>query len=730
MLKLTFKRLIIAEKSDMGRAIADFLWPKKDYNDNKTYVEKDGIAISWAAGHLYYLAQPADYGYPTWNYYPVYPVDWEINPYANKSVQLSVLKDLLSRANEVVHAGDPDREGQCIVDEILDKCCYKGPVKRILPNAKDNSSLKRAFDAMDDNANHKNMYIAAQARQRADWLVGMNLSRCYQEQAKKYGLDERWRVGRVKMPTLALVVQRERDLQSFSKHYFYELQTTFQKENVPIRAKLVPSDKLNLDEKGRVLEKTVLQAIATKVKMSAGIVKNYKRSTGAEYPPLPYSMDKLQVEANKKYHLSPKKVLDIVESLYLAKLVSYPRSDCNYIPKAQLEDSPKIIEALKKYGLNVADKADLSIIGKAWNDSKITAHHAIIPTGVLPANLDSDQDKVYKLIGQRYIMQFLHPCKFETAEYTIIAADETFRGSCKHILDYGYKGVGLGESNTEDDNLIDVLPNLAEGENLGLPADCRIDAKETKPPKRFTAGTLISAMTDIWRYMSSDNPNRDKLKEIKGLGTPATRDGIIEDLLATTIKGKLVRPMLKEIKNELIPTAFGFYVVDNIGKNLTVPDATALMEYKLAEVEAGKYDIASFLEEIKCMVNENIDYAEHHQFPPDPEGKPPVECPHCHNGNLIKCYSKATKAEFFLCNNKECKNPYNNKPYYYNVGDDGEPIIGYCPVCKNVMDRAKGPYGFFWKCPHCNKNYRDKNGMPDFSQKPNNTFIKKPFHKS
>lgn len=732
VVRLTIKRLIIAEKADMGRAIADFLWPKKDYKDNKAYVEKDDVAISWAAGHLYHPAQPADYGFAEWNYYPVYPVQWELRPYANHIKQLNVLKDLLKQAQEVVHAGDPDREGQCIVDEILEECHYKGTVKRILPNAKDNLSLKRAFEEMDDNSNHHNMYLAARARQRADWLVGINLSRCYQKQAGKYGVNEKWRVGRVKMPVLALIVQRERDLQSFKKHYYYELQATFKKADLALKVKLIPSDKLNLDEKGHVLEKTVLQAIATKVKMSDGVVKNYKRSTGSEYPPLPYSMDKLQVDANKKYHLSPKKVLDIVESLYLAKLVSYPRSDCNYIPKAQLDDAPRIIDALKAYGLTVAEKADLGVVGKAWNDSKISAHHAIIPTGVVPDKdtLDSDQDKVYKLIAQRYVMQFLRPCQFETAEYTIIAGDEIFRGSCKHILDYGYKGVSLGENNKEDENLADILPNLCEKENLGVPVDCQIDAKETKPPKRFTAGSLISAMTDIWRYMAADNPNREKLKEIKGLGTPATRDGIIEDLLATVVKGKPVRPMLKEVKNELVPTAFGCYVVDNAAESLKLPDATALMEYKLAEIEAGKYDLTTFLDEIKCTVNENITYAENYKFPPDPEAKPPVECPRCHQGKLIKCYNKVTKVPFFICNNESCKNPYNNKPYYYNVDENDEPIIEYCPTCKNLIDRAKGPYGFFWKCPFCNKNYRDNNGKPDFSPRPKNSFVKKSFHKS
>lgn len=726
---MSINRLIIAEKADMGRAIADFLWPKKDYQDKKSYIVKDDVVVSWAAGHLFYLAQPADYGYSTWNYYPVYPDNWQLKPYANKSMQLKTLKELLKSAKEVVHAGDPDREGQCIVDEILEQCHYRGVVKRIMPNAKDDASLKRAFEGMDENSAHYNMYLAAQARQRADWLVGMNLSRCYQAQAKRYGLDERWRVGRVKMPVLKLVVQRERDLQGFKKHYFYELLITYKKDNVPVKAKLIPSDKLNLDEKGHVLEKAVLQAIMTKVKMSNGIVKSYKRTTGEEYPPLPYSMDKLQVDANKKYHLSPKKVLDIVESLYLAKLVSYPRSDCNYIPKAQLEDAPRIMAALKNYGLNVADKADLNIVGKAWNDSKITAHHAIIPTGVLPDNnqLDVDQDKVYRLIAQRYIMQFLHPCKYESATYTISAGDELFKGSCKHILDYGYKGISLGDNEKEAEDLADILPVLIEGEKLNAPSDCQIDARETKPPKRYTAGTLISAMTDIWRYMAADNPNRDKLKEIKGLGTSATRDSIIDDLLAKTINGKQVRPMLKEEKNELIPTAFGYYVVDNVAQSLAVPDATALMEYKLAEVEAGKYDLDTFLDEIKCMVNENIDYAEKHTFPPDPEGKPPVECPRCHKGQLIKCYSKATQAEFYVCNNAACKNPYNNKPYYYNVDADGEPIIGFCPTCKNVMDRAKGPYGFFWKCQHCNKNYRDKDGKPDFTPRAKSTGT---YHKS
>ena len=719
---MEIKQLIIAEKADMGRAIADFLWPNKAYVDKQRYLEKDGIVVSWAAGHLYYLAAPAEYGYSSWNYYPVYPDNdkWIIKSYANKVAQLNTLKELLKYAKEVIHAGDPDREGQAIVDTILEQCQYKGIVKRLMLSAKDDISLKRAFANLDDNKHHYNMYLSAQARARADWLVGMNLSRCYQEQAKKFGLNERWRVGRVKMPTLALVVRRERELQGFKKHYYYELEAIFEKNNLPIRANLVPSPNINLDENGKIREKSVLQAIMTKVKMSNGIVKSYKNTKGEEYPPLPYSMDKLQVEANKKYKLSPKKVLDIVESLYLAKVVSYPRSDCNYIPKSQLEDAPRIMAALDKYGIKESTKADIKFVGKAWDDSKITAHHAIIPTGVVPSNLSDEQDKVYRLIAERYIMQFLHPCKFEKAEYTIMTSDEMFKGSAKRILDYGFKGTSMAEKATDDkDVIVDSIPVLSEGETLNPARECRILDKETKPPKRYTAGTLISAMTDIWRYMDINNPNREKLKKIKGLGTPATRDSIIEDLLATTVNGKKTRPMLQEVKNELVPTSFGFYVADNIAPSLMEPDATALMEYQLSEIEAGNYNLADFMQETRCMVNENIDYAEKHKFGSDPDEKV-VECPRCHNGVLVKRYNKTTKEPFFICNNEDCKNPFNSKPYYYNADKDGEPIIGYCPTCKGILDRAKGPYGFFWKCSKCNKNYRDNNGKPDFTIKKHN----------
>lgn len=699
-------QLYIAEKPDMAKAIAGYLWPDGSYNKNKGYYEKNGVEVTWAFGHILSPANPEAYDekYKHWQNYPVLPERWKYTVPTSKKEQLDIIRNLLKGADEVIHAGDPDREGQLLIDEILYFAGYKGKVKRLLLNAKDDTSLKRAFSNIQDNGQFKTLYEAGLARQKADWLVGMNLTRCYTVQLAKFKYDTTLRIGRVKTPTLALVVNRELEIKNFVKHSYYDLKAFWIKDGVTFGAKLVAPERIKQDENGHALDKAVVYAIAAKIKPASCTVTKVKREKGRENPPLPYSLDTLQIDANRVYKMSPKKVLDTVQELYEAKYVSYPRSDCNYIPAAQHADAAKILPMLKNFGIMEAGKANTAIQGQCWNDKKVTAHHAIIPTEVKPENLKDDADKIYKLIARRYIMQFFEPCDFEVLSYEIQASDEVFKGSGRLITKYGFRGIVGFTKEEQADDAVTSLPELKEGEVIGKPCEVAVKEGETKPPKRFTEGTLVKAMTNIYKFMEPGDL-REKLKETKGIGTPATRDTIIDDLLATEMKGRKLEPFLKKVKNELVPTDFGMMAIANIDKSLTKPDITAELEYKLSDIQSGKYKITDFIKDTEKMILENIQYAENHKFPLGVHET--FMCPVCGKGELLRRYSPKSKKAFYICSNEECINGYTGKKYFFEE-EKGKPVIKKCPEDGTVLRKLIGKNGAFWICDKCKKTFNDK----------------------
>lgn len=654
------KKLFIAEKPDIGRALAGYLWPKGDYKKQQGYFESGDIIVSWAYGHILRLATPEEYDekYKFWKNYPIIPQKWQIKPSANTKKQLDIILKLLKDADIVVNAGDPDREGQLLIDEILDYAGYKGNVQRLLLNAKDEVSLKRAFENIQDNSKYKSLYMAGLGRTRADWLVGMNLTRAYSVSARKYGYNTIFRIGRVKIPTLALVVNREKEIQNFKSTRYYELIGSFTKDNLPFKAQLKPSDKF-VDAENRIKDKAILQAIKLKLHNAEIAIKDIQKKKIIEYPPLPYSLDTLQVEANKVYDFSPKTVLNTVQQLYEKKFISYPRSDCNYIPEAQFEDAKKIFDILDIPG---KDKANLALKSKAWNDKKITAHHAIIPTIVKENELDDTQKKIYEMIAKRYILQFFPPCTAEKTTFTLSVADEIFIGSGQTIIEAGFKAFEKAFEEKED---INILPKLKIGDKIDK-GDYLIQEKKTTPPKRFTEGTLLAAMANIYKYVDAKNPNRKKLKEVKGIGTPATRDTIIAELQETSSKGKDIEPCLKKIKKELVPTQFGINLIENIDKSLTYPDTTAEMEYKLSEIAEGKQPLQQFLDDVIKMVYDNIKYAENKEFPiyRDKDG---ITCLICNKGQIVRKYSAKIDKYFHMCNNPDCVSPVTGKKLFLKI---------------------------------------------------------------
>lgn len=711
MSKVTY----IAEKPDIGRALAAYLWPEGGYRKEKGFMQQGDITVTWAFGHILGLASPEEYGeeYKVWANYPIIPTSWRMKPAAAAVAQLAVIKKLLMETEVVVHAGDPDREGQLLIDEILQYLQFKGKVQRILINAKDNESLKRAFAQIVDNKKYENLYYAGLARERADWLIGMNLTRAYTVNARKYGYDSTFRIGRVKVPTLALVVNREKEIKGFKATKYYQLNGVFEKEGISFKANLVPAENLPLDEEKRIKNKSILQAIKLKVEKTEVIVTDVQGKEAVQYPPLPHSLDTLQVEANKKYGVSPKEVLATVQELYEKKYVSYPRSDCNYLPVSQQEDAARILPVLEAVGIVGAAAADIKIASKAFDDQKITAHHAIIPTGIQPEGLSEIEQNMYELIAKRYVWQFLPAHEYKKITFILAAADEVFMGSGSIVLKQGYKAYEM-ESHQEDSAEANLkLPALCMGDKIEK-VNYAIADKVTTPPKRFTEGTLLAAMANIWRFVDPQNPNRGKLKEVKGIGTPATRDTIIAELQAEAMNGKPVEACMMKIKKELVPTAFGTSLIENVDQSLTLPDATAEMEYALAEIAAGKKSLSAYMDEMISIVHQNIQFAENQKFPL-PKGKAFEACPICKQGTLIRRYSPKVKKHFHICSNPECVSPVTGKKIFFE-DNQGHPVIVSCPECKTILVHIL-KNGSFWLCSKCNKTFNDKVGNPDLSLK-------------
>lgn len=705
-----YQKIFLAEKPDIGRALAAYLW-QGDCQKGKGFLFHGDTAVTWAFGHILGLAPPEDYGeeYKAWKNYPILPQKWKLKPAANCREQLAVIKGLLAETATVIHAGDPDREGQLLIDEILHYLNFRGNVQRILIHAKDDESLKRAFASITDNKRFENLYYAGLGRERADWLIGMNLTRAYTVNARKYGFDTTFRIGRVKVPTLALVVRREKEIRGFRSVNFYELQGSFIKDGISFKARWNPKEEL-LDENGHLRDKQVADAVRMKLETAAVAVIKTETKSVVQHPPLPYSLDTLQVDANKKYKLSPKEVLDTVQTLYEGKLVSYPRSDCNYLPVSQKADAGRILPMLASLSVPGAENADEGRSSKAFNDSKITAHHAIIPTGVMPDKLEGTEEKIYQLIAKRYVLQFFPPHEFKKVMFTLQAGDEIFMGSGKIVTELGFRQFEQEREQPEEGENF-RLPNLQEGDSIEQ-YEYSLQSKKTTPPKRFTEGTLLAAMANIWRYVAPDNPNRDKLKEVKGIGTPATRDTIISELQADTLKGKPIEPCMKKVKNELQPTPFGMSLIDNVDKSLTVPDTTAEMEYALSEIAEGRKSLSEYNDELLTMLHANLQYAEQRKFPvQQKDGQQP--CPICKKGFLVRKYSPKTEKHFHVCSDPACVSPITGRKMFFE-DDGGKPIIVKCPSCGEILVHIL-KNGSFWLCSKCNKTYNEVAGKPDFT---------------
>lgn len=712
------KTLYIAEKPSLAAVVAHHLFGDKVKKGKVCYDGGDTI-VTWAYGHILGLANPEAYNekFKYWNNYPIFPEKWILLCDPTKHDQFKAIGKMLKECDTVVNVGDPDREGLLLIDEILIFFKYRGNVKRLLLPGLDDTNVNRAFMHMIDNREMHNLYLAGLCREQADWLVGMNLTRAYTVSARAYGHTDTMVTGRVKIPTLALVVRREREIANFKPHDFYELTGTFAKDHVHFKAKLVPDDSYPLDSEHRIIDKNFIQSLLPKLSGAVPQIISAEKKREKKNPPLPHSLDTLQIQANKKYGYTPSQVLDMVQKMYERKFVTYPRSDCNYIPEAQFEDAPSIMNTLKSYGFKEAENADTSLKSACWNDKKVTAHNAIIPTTVKPSGLTVDEEKIYRMIALNYVLQFYPPCLSDNVTFKIKVGSCTFKGSGHKVVSPGFTSIlhadKPADKTDEGENV--VLPSLASGDILEVSDNAyEILTKHTTPPKRFTEGTLLKAMATIWLFIDPKNPNREKLKEVKGIGTPATRDTIIAELQGFRSKKK-TGPVFMEKKGKfLVPTELGYYVIDNIDQSLTYPDTTAEMEFALSEIAAGKYSPKQYMDDVKKMIEKNIDFAHHHKFPAPSDAIP---CPVCHDGHLVRIYVKSTKQYMFVCSNQSCVHPKTGKRIFYGASKNhSKPLVFTCSKCgKAPLSFHSGKYGEFFTCDYCGQKYQYNNGKPDIA---------------
>ncbi len=621
-------KLYIAEKPSLGRAIAAAL--PKPHKNHKTHIEvANGDVVSWCIGHILAQADPQDYdeSFKKWSMetLPIVPEQWQLKPIARTRAQLTVLRKLVKQADNIIHAGDPDREGQLLVDEVIDyfkvSKTKKANIKRLLISDLNLPAVKRSLSALKNNQDFMPLSISALARSRADWLYGINLTRACTLQGQKQGYHNVLSVGRVQTPVLGLVVRREQEIADFVSKPFYQVlahlsvnknQTS---EADCFTAKWQPSDACQqyCDEEGRVLVKGLADNVVARINDKVAVVASINTEAKQQNQPLPFNLSSLQIAAAKQFSMNAKLVLDVCQALYEKhKLITYPRSDCRYLPKEQLKQAATIINTLATANLPCSEQAknaDNSIISKAWNDKKITAHHAIVPTekSAKGISLNSFEKNIYLLIVRQYLAQFYPVYKYQQTKLAVKIAGGLFTTSNKVELQQGWKVLFPSRDKLaaeEVNTLPTALLQLKQGQVLHCQRGELVE-KHTSPPESFTDATLLSAMTGIARFVS-DNNIRKILRETDGLGTDATRAGIIDLLFK--------RDFLLRQGKKIIATEVGVALINALPSQATLPDMTAQWEASLTAISEKSASYLSFMQPLTCTVTEMVNGAGQQTF--------------------------------------------------------------------------------------------------------------------
>ena len=610
-------RLFIAEKPSLARAIADVL-PKPHQKGNGFIRASNGDVVSWCIGHLLEQAPPEVYDerFKKWslNDLPIVPEKWILIPKGSTEKQFNILVDLIKSADQIVHAGDPDREGQLLVDEVLNYCQLapekRKTIQRCLISDLNANAVEKSLEQLRSNQDYVPLSTSALARARADWLYGMNMSRVCTLVGQKNGYRGVLSIGRVQTPILGLVVRRDLEIAQFVPKPFYEVFAILQtKNNETFKAKWQPSEACEpyQDEEGRILVKALAENVCQRIKDKPGIIDKVSNKKKELAPPMPFNLSSLQIEMAKKNGLSAQEVLDICQSLYEKhKLITYPRSDCRFLPEEHLKQINGIKSAIENNcpALQTAiDNADFSLRSKAWNDKKVEAHHAIIPTlrKAKMDNLSNNEQAVYQVVATQYLTQFYPAYKYSELQIDVEIQGGKFISKTNQMLDEGWKilfrNKNIQIDSDADDNNNGLLTKLIKKGECVQCIDTELLSKETQPPRPFTDATLLAALTGIARFVK-DPEIKKILRETDGLGTEATRAGIIELLF----KRQFLIRQGKSIRS----TQIGKDLILSLPDIMSMPDMTAHWELQLDEISKKSFSYQQFMYQLNSSLSNLI----------------------------------------------------------------------------------------------------------------------------
>ncbi len=619
----------IAEKPSVARDIARILGATKSCQG---YLEGNGYQVTWTFGHLCELKEPHEYC-PDWNRWdlgllPMIPPRFGIRLKNDDGIkaQFSVIEKLMHSADGIINCGDAGQEGELIQRWVMQKVGVTCPVKRLWISSMTDDAIREGFQRLKDQNEYDSLYMAGMVRAIGDWLLGINCTRLY---TLKYGQNRQvLSIGRVQTPTLALIVNRQKEIDNFRPETYWVLSTCYR-------------DTVFTATKGRLTSLEEGYAFLNKVKEAPFLVTSVTTKGGSEAPPRLYDLTSLQVDCNKKYGFSAELTLGIIQTLYERKLTTYPRVDTTYLSDDIYVRCPSILKRLKGYERFTAPLSGKKLMKskKVFDSSKVTDHHAIIPTGQPAEKLTDLEQCVYDLVARSFIAVFYPPCKFQTTTVLGDVNGVEFKTSGKHITEPGWRALYPKQSNdTENGKSAQsdehLLPGFVKEESGGHSPS--LQEKQTTPPPYYTEATLLRAMETAGKLVE-DEQFREAMKE-NGIGRPSTRASIIETLLK--------RHYMKKERKRLVATPTGMALIDLIHEELLKSaELTGRWEKKLREIEHNQYDAKMFIDDLKQMVEDIVktvrNDSTHRQMG---ENHPPfstdewigMPCPVCKQGRIIK----------------------------------------------------------------------------------------------
>ncbi|CAH0533849.1 DNA topoisomerase 3 [Vibrio stylophorae] len=604
--------LYIAEKPSLARAIALVL--PKPHKNHQGYIEVgNGDRVTWCVGHLLEQAMPEQYDerYKKWQLQdlPIMPAQWQLVVKKGTRQQLTVIRQLLKEATQIIHAGDPDREGQLLVDEVLSYCRLsqqkKQQAQRLLISDLNPSAVRQALTKLRSNQEFVPLSVSALARSRADWLYGMNMSRAYTLLGQQFAYRGVLSVGRVQTPVLGLVVRRDLERAHFQPVDYFQVDALIDCDTQQVKARWQPSEACARwqDAAGHVLSRQLAENVCQRIQGQMATVQDCQDKTSKQAVPLPYSLSALQIDAAKRYQMSAADVLSICQQLYEKhQVITYPRSDCRYLPQSHWPMRQQVCSAISGHATDLQQLvhvADLDVKSRAWQDSKVGAHHAIIPTAKVAVNLNGQEQKIYQLVARQYLMQFFPAATFAERRLDFNISGGLFVAKAKVQVDPGWRQCLLRASHQPsqvvDEGEVTVdLPKLSIGAQYPC-IDQQLQSLQTEPPAAFTDASILQAMTGIARFVQ-DPLLKAVLRETDGLGTEATRASILQTLFDRQL-------LLKEGK-QIHASPAGHALIAALPEWASFPDMTAKWEQQLQLMTEKQVSYQQFMGQLTEQVSE------------------------------------------------------------------------------------------------------------------------------